>query len=561
MTQRRIVSLWLPRFATARLLRSWPGNGPIDGSVDGSGSGSAKRQRADRLPPLITARAEAGRAFVAMADARAGAAGILPGMALADARALLPDLVVRPSDPIGDAAMLARLADWCGRYTPWTASEGEEGIWLDITGCAHLAGGEAALLADLMFHVKHFGFAAQAGCADTPGAAWAAARFLAPSQQSAAQHSASDGMAILPPGGQRVALAPLPVAALRIGAADAAALDRLGLRRIEDLYPLPRAALARRFGEGVGRRLDQALGRCDEPLNPRRPVPRHLVRLAFAEPAIEQPAIATALARLLPPLCRGLEAEGLGARRLVLALYRVDGTLQEIAIGTTQPNRDPDALLRLFGPQIERIDAGFGIETVTLAASVAEPLRARQLVIGSDRSGSHRAPHAVPANAGQDALPVPAIPSPLDSTEVFNLLNRIGNRLGFERVRRLAPRDSHNPGRAQARVAADAPAAMPGWWRERARPLRLLERPLPVSVSVDHAGTPVVLLRRNGAQRIAAAEGPERIAPEWWRPAAEGADGSPRDYWRIEDEDGGRFWLCRERAGGEQRWLLHGLFA
>lgn len=501
---------------------------------------------------------EAGRALVAMADARAGSAGILPGMTLADARALLPDIVVRPADPAGDAAMLAKLADWCGRYTPWTASEGEGGIWLDITGCAHLAGGEAALLADLVFHLEKFGFATQAGCADTPGAAWAAARFLA-----AVQRPASGGIAILPPGGQRVALAPLPVVALRIGAADAAELDRLGLRRIDDLYPLPRAALARRFGESVGRRLDQALGRCDEPLSPRRPVPRHLVRLAFPEPVIDQPAIAAALARLLPPLCRGLEAEGLGARRLVLAFYRVDGTMRELSIGTARPNRDPDALLRLFVPQIEQIDSGFGIETVTLAASIAEPLSALQMVIGHTQPALQpdpqldRPPNPVIAEGA--ALPLPQIASSSDSGDLSNLLDRLGNRLGFEQLRRLAPRESYSAERAQQRVAANAPAAMPGWWRDRPRPLRLLGQPMPVSVSVDHEGEPVALHRGEGAQPIAAVEGPERIAPEWWRPAVEG-DRPPRDYWRIEDEDGGRFWLCREQ-GGEARWLLHGLFA
>ncbi|MEX0809633.1 MAG: DNA polymerase Y family protein [Dongiaceae bacterium] len=555
MTQRRIVSLWLPRFATARLLRSWPADEPAQTRARRP---VRERRAGYRQPPLVTARVEAGRALVAMADARAGSAGILPGMTLADARALLPDLVVRPADPAGDAAMLAKLADWCGRYTPWTASEGEEGIWLDITGSAHLAGGEAALIADLVFHLEKFGFASEAGCADTPGAAWAAARFLA-----VAQRPASGGIAILPPGDQRVALAPLPVAALRIGAADAAELDRLGLRRIDDLYPLPRAALARRFGESVGRRLDQALGRCDEPLSPRRPVPRHLVRLAFPEPVIEQPAIVAALARLLPPLCRGLEAEGLGARRLVLAFYRVDGTMREVSIGTARPNRDPDTLLRLFAPQIEQIDSGFGIETVTLAASIAEPLSALQMVIGRARLDPQSNRPAAAIVAGIEAPPASSFASSSDSGGLSNLLDRLGNRIGFEQLRRLAPRESHNAERAQQRVAIHAPAAMPGWWRDHPRPLRLFDQPMPVSVSVDPDGEPVALHRGESAKPIAAVEGPERIAPEWWRPAVEGANGGnrpPRDYWRIEDEDGGRFWLCREQ-GGEARWLLHGLFA
>ncbi|MEX2202090.1 MAG: hypothetical protein WD711_11890, partial [Dongiaceae bacterium] len=264
-----------------------------------------------------------------------------------------------------------------------------------------------------------------------------------------------------------------------------------------------------------------------------------------------------------PPLCRGLEAEGLGARRLALLLYRVDGSLREIAIGTARPNRDPDALLRLFAPQIEQIDAGFGIETVTLAACVAEPLGALQMAIGLTQPDPQPDHPPVPVRADGAALPASRHISSPELNNLSNLLDRLGNRLGFEQLHRLAPGDSHSPERAQRRVAAAVCAAMPGWWRDRPRPLRLLEQPVPVSVSVDHAAAPVALHRREGAQAIAAVEGPERIAPEWWRPAPEGANGGnrrARDYWRIEDEDGGRFWLCREQ-GGAARWLLHGLFA
>ncbi len=513
--------------------------------------------------PLVTARIDAGRALVAMADAKAGAAGILPGMAIADARALLPDLVVRPADPAGDAAALARLADWCGRYTPWTAVDGAtemandadeiaggigEGVWLDITGCAHLAGGEGALLDDLSRRIARFGFDVQAGLADTPGAAWAAARFVA----------ASGRPAILLPGGQRAALEPLPMAALRLDAATVAELDRLGLRRIGDLYPMPRATLARRFGAAVGQRLDQAIGRLEEPISPRRPAPRHIVRFSFAEPVIDEASILAALTRLAPALCRGLEAEGLGARRLTLALYRVDGTLRELTVGTARPGREPAALVRLFAPQLETVDAGFGIETVTLAASLAEPLSALQMVIGRAALSARVMP-TVATSDSKMATPPPT-PAPVPTASLDHLIDSLGNRLGFGSLSRLAPRESHVPERAQQRVPVERPASMPSWWRERPRPLRLLAEPVPLPVTEDAGGAPFALRDRRRFRRIAVAEGPERIEPEWWRAAAEG-DRPARDYWRVEDEEGGRFWLYRERSGAEPRWFLHGLFA
>jgi len=558
MTRRRIVSLWLPRFATARIR-----NAPRRRSA------LADNPPATQL--LVTARIDAGRALVAMADANAGAAGILPGMAIADVRALLPDLIVRPADPAGDAAALARLADWCGRYTPWTAVDGAlansddtdaavsgigEGIWLDITGCAHLAGGESALLDDLAHRIARFGFDVQAGLADTPGAAWAAARFIA----------AAGRPAILSSGSQRSALEKLPVAALRLDGATVAELDRLGLRRVGDLYPMPRAALVRRFGTPVGQRLDQAIGRLEEPISPRRPAPRHIVRFSFAEPVIDEAAILAALTRLAPALCRGLEAEGLGARRLTIALYRVDGTVRELTVGTARPGREPAALLRLFAPQLETVDAGFGIETVTLAASVAEPLSALQMVIGRTALPAPATAPSEPATATLPATPAAASTTALStSTQVStaaldHLFDSLGNRLGFDALNRLAPRDSHAPARAQLRVPVERAAAMPSWWRERPRPLRLLAEPVPLPVTEDAGGAPFALRDRRRLRRIAVAEGPERIEPEWWRPAAEG-DRPARDYWRVEDEEGGRFWLYRERSGSEPRWFLHGLFA
>ena len=498
--------------------------------------------------PLVTARVEAGRCLIVAVDAAGLAGGLHPGQPLADARALAPALKVLPADPVGDAQALARLAAWCDRYTPLVAIEATDngsgaGLWLDVTGCTHLCGGEAGLLADLAGRLGRLGHQARLGLADTPGAAWAAARFL-------------PAAPVVAPGGAKAALAPLPVAALRLAPALVAGLDRLGLRRVGELYPLPRAALARRFGRAPSGRLDQALGVLAEPISPRLPAPPDEARLGFPEPLAHRDGLAGGLATLLERLCRRLEEKQQGARRLTLTLHRVDGSRQHLAIGTSRPSRDPAALGRLFAEHLERIDPGFGVEVMVLAAPLSEKLSALQIALA-------RLP------------PRPAAVAPLPATgddDLAPLLDRLGNRLGFAALGRPAPRLSHRPELAvalapplapgsawpaAARPAAAWPAA--AWPATAPRPLRLLPRPEPVAADPAGPGTPPAWFDWQGRRRrVARAEGPERIAAEWWRPAA--ADGSgERDYYRLEDSDGRRFWLYRET--GAARWYLHGLFA
>ncbi len=515
-----MVALWLPRFATDRL----------------------RRRLESEARPLVTAAEIAGRQVVLAVDALASAAGVVPGQPLADARALGLRLAVHPAAPASDAAALERLADWCGRYTPWVAVAANDagngaGLWLDVTGCAHLFGGEAALVADLVRRLGALGYTARAGLADTPGAAWAVARFAA-------------GDAILSPGGARAALAPLPVAALRLTAAATEGLERLGLRRIGDLYPLPRAALARRFGAAPAFRLDQALGRLFEPISPRRPPARHRALAAFAEPLIDAEGLAAGLARLIGRLCRDLDAAGSGARRLDLVLYRVDGSLRHAAIGTSRPNRDPAALVRLFAEPLQRLDPGFGVEAMTLEAPVVEPLSALQLVL--DNAARPRPPTPPPGSGPGQALPRTG-GGVIDEAPLAALVDRLGNRFGFSCLYRMAPHASHLPERATAPVPALSEVAANDWPDLPPRPVRLLAPPEPVEAE-SAAESPPLVFRWNGqAHRVVAAEGPERIAPEWWREAA-----ATRDYFRVEDEEGRRFWLYREAEGG--RWRLHGLF-
>lgn len=506
---RRILALWLPRLATDAQRRARP--------VPEGG------------PPLVAVREERGRRILAAVDRVAEAAGLRPGMTLADARAVEPGLAVFDADPEADARLLARIAAWCVRFTPWTAPDGADGVALDVTGCAHLFGGERTLLALVTERLAAAGFESWAALADTPAAAWGLARF-GPAARTR-----------VPPGGQRAALDPLPVAALRLPPAVVDGLFAVGLRRIGDLHAVPRAGLTARYGAEVARRLDQALGRLDEPLSPVLPVPPHRSRIAFAEPIATPDSIAAAARHLLDALCRGLEAAGEGLRRLELTAHRIDARLDEppqtVAIGTGRPVRDPRALMRLLAERLERLEPGPGFEAMDLAAPVVAPLG------------------AVQAGFGRDG----------DDTALGELVDRLGNRLGERAVLRLVPRPGWLPERC---VAAAGPLALvpslPLWpadlWPDdRPRPVRLLPVPEPVEVMAPVPDDPPLMFHWRGAvHKVRHADGPERIEMEWWR-----RTGEPRDYYRVEDQDGRRFWLFRlglYRPDARTPWFLHGFF-
>ena len=484
--------------------------------------------------------------------------GVRAGMMLSDGRALIPGLRVGRARPRADLHALDGLAAWCGRYTPWCARDGNDGIWLDITGCAHLFGGEAALAGDLAGRFADFGITVRAAAADTPGAAWAVARHGGREGEGGREGDGGGSVRIVAPGGARAALAALPVTALRLADETAAGLMRLGLRRIGDLYDLPRAPLARRFGAALVRRLDQALGDEDEPISPDAPVIPYRARISFAEPIGRREDVDAALGRLLDELALLLERDSRGARRLELMVYRVDGTTGGVAIGTSRPMRDRGHLARLFAERLDRIEAGFGIEAMMLSAPATDLLPAAQLALRHIRAR---------LNGGGDD----------DDAALARLVDRLGTRLGDENVALLEPRASHIPERATAIVPAAAPGSdhihEPGEWRHGGgggRPIRLLVRPEPVEVMAEVPEGPPLLFRwRRAAYRVAVARGPERIAPEWWRDG--GAAVRTRDYYRVEDTEGRRFWLYRDGLyrdgggghGGESgpEWYLHGIFA
>lgn len=470
--------------------------------------------------PFATATAGPVRRIAAV-DEAARRAGIRPGMSVADALAVRPGLALAADDEAADRALLDRLADWCCRYTPWAAADPWPhgfGLWLDVSGCAHLFGGEEALLRHLGGRLRRGGLSARAAVADTPGAAWAWARH-------------GSGSPCLPPRGQRDALAPLPMAALRLEPATVATLHGLGLRCVGDLYGVPRAGLAARFGRGVAQRLDQALGHETEPISPRRPPPDHGVHAAFAEPIARPEDIAEAVRRLLERLSGHLEADGLGLRRLEVTAFRVDATWRAIAVGTSRPVRAPAHLLRLLAEDLPALDPGFGIEAMRLAALEVAPLPPEQTGLGA---GTAR------------------------PDDFARLLDSLGNRLGFDRIMRLAPQQSHVPERAVVPLPPAAPVPALAW-PQRRRPVRLFSRPEPVEAMAPVPDSPPVMFRwRNRTHRVVRADAAERIADEWWRRTA-----AERDYYVVEDDSGRRFWLFREGLYGADpppRWYLHGVF-
>ena len=468
---------------------------------------------------------EGNRRLLVAVSPEAAAAGLAIGQALADAEAILPGLALHPNAPEADAAWLRRLGHWALCLTPRPALDPPDGLLLDITGLAHLHGGEAALHRHLAARFARLGLTARIAIAGTPAAAAGLAR--------------SGVERIVPPGAEAEALAPLPLQALRLPFASIAMLHRLGLRCLGDLLRQPRAPLARRFGPELAARLDAATGARPAPLQPLRPSPAFLVARDLLEPLVTREAIDAILARLLDGLCRQLAEAGQGARRFLLQAFRVDGAVQALAVGTGLPSRDPRHLARLFRERLERLEPGFGFERLALEAHAAAPLAAPQLALPAARSAAGAAPPSGQALA--------------------ELLDRLSQRVTLWRA---APRPSHWPERAIWRAGPfEAVQVPPGWPGSAPRPVRLLRRPLPLSAVALLPDAPPSLLRLGRtAWRVTRAEGPERLAPEWWR---DRPDRACRDYYRVELASGARLWVCRAglAAPGEaMTWWLHGRF-
>ncbi len=490
---------------------------------------------------MLTAARQGSRRVVMAVDARAAALGLHAGMAVGHAQALVPDLRVEEAVPEQDAAALARLAAWCLRqFTPLAAACPPDGVWMDVTGCTHLWGGEAALLQTIAARLAEAGIACRAAVAATPGAAHALAR-----------HACAP-LTIVPADATRQHVAALPPAALRLDEATVLTLRTLGFDSVGALLAAPRAPLAKRCGTLVLRRLDQITGAVAEPIEPTAAPGLPRSRQSFPEPIATADDLARATTLLAESLCRKLTKRGLGASRLDLLFHRIDGARQAIRVGTAAATRDPAHLTRLLVAQLETIDPGFGIEAMMLTACMTTPLDARQTL----------------SELCADQTP-----------ELASLIDTLLNRLGEHAVFRAAPVESDVPERSiraippLAAVAAPAlaPVAAPalagegqGWPDRLPRPARLFTPPCRIEAMAllpDHA--PASFIWRRRSHRVRRADGPERVFGEWWRD--DGETWAVRDYFTVEDETGQRFWLFRrgdgeQAATGDLTWFLHGLF-
>ena len=504
----RIMSIWLPQLAIDR----W------------------RLAGGDNASPFALLSESAHGLRIAAANPPAREAGVEPGARLTDARALFPDLAVAPGDPAGDLAFLERLALWAQRWGPWSALDPPDGLIVDISGVAHLFGGEAALLDDAAMRLAARGLAARLALAPTAGAAWALAHY-------------GPDRAILDPDGS---LDELPVAALRLDPATLLVLRRLGLKRIGALSGVARDALARRFRNVHAPaanpliRLDQLLGRVPEPLLPVRAAELPLVQRRLMEPIRHRSLLDRVLEDLAADMARLLEGQGKGARRLELALWKVDGEVLARKLELAAASRDAAHIARLFAGKLDDLDAGFGIELARLSAPWCEPLALSQADF-EKAAETH-------------------------GTSLSACIDRLNARLGEAAIRCPQPVASHVPERAQRwETWSDArTGAASSREAGQIRPLKLLDRAEPIAVLyASPDGLPRRFSWRGTVHEIARAEGPERIAPEWWR---ERGKVRLRDYYRIEDGEGRRYWIYRDGLAGDGRggvpeWFLQGLYA
>jgi protein ImuB len=493
-------------------------------------------RRAGKAPDApFAVYAKIGNAFTLTAvDARAAQAGLTIGLPLADARAMLPHLAAFEADEAADARLIDDIAAWCERFTPVVVIDPPDGLFLDIAGSAHLFGGEASLRAEAVARLQAQGVTARAAIAPNPAAAWAFARF--------------GQVLLVGEDGLRGALAPLPVAALRLAPDAAALLKRLGLRRIGQIMDAPRQPFAARAGQQAMLRLDQALGRARAALSPRRPPPPVYALRRLAAPILSLEAVLKVAEALSEDLCAKLETRGMGGLKLRLLLYGVDGRTRAIEIGLARPERDAASMLRLMRERLnaagEALDAECGFEAARLDAAEIAPI----VLSASDLA---------PAS-GRDA------------EAEARLGDMLAARLGAGAVSKLAVRDTHAPERATApssphrqlaSLADTSPASGGGKDGVMRRPLTLYHRAQPIEAIAEVPDGPPVRFRwRRVLREIVRAEGPERIAPNW----LSAPNAHTRDYYRVEDSEGRRYWLYRDGLYGEAeapRWFLHGLFA
>ncbi|WP_091148358.1 Y-family DNA polymerase [Mucilaginibacter pineti] len=470
--------------------------------------------------PFVLVMPVKNRIVITASSRLAEQQGAFTGMAAADARAAVPELVAIDDTP-GKAAKLLRLLGlWCLRYTPIVAIDLPNGLILDISGCAHLWTDERGYLKEIVLKLRNAGFDARAAIADTPGAAWAVSRFAKISP-------------IVAIGKQSQAIASLPPAALRLEPEILERLQKLGFRTIGPLLSMPAPTLRRRFGTTLLTRLDQALGKINEVLTPIVPPVPYVERLPCLEPVRTKVAIEIAIENLLSALCLRLQAEGKGLRKAILKCIRIDGRTVQASITTNRGSHSVSHLFKLFELQVAKIEPALGIELFVLEAAKVEDMETVQEQIWALDRG-------------------------LADTALAELLDRVAGKVGAEAIQRYLPAEHYWPERS-VKIAVSLTEEPQTAWPEQMRPIRLLNNPEAIEVmALVPDNPPKTFIYKGKRHSIIKADGPERIGREWWRDG-----GEHRDYFVVEDSEGQRYWVFRSGHydGGDARWYLHGYFA
>ncbi|MFH0296738.1 DNA polymerase Y family protein [Bradyrhizobium sp. 31Argb] len=538
--RRRILSLWLPRLPIDRIKRQLART-----------ASQVETRKLSELPlplagevevPSVVVIKEHNALVIHSLDDIAARSGLSMGLPLANARAICPELTVYDADEIADARTINDIADWCDRFTPLVALDPPSGLFLDITGCAHLFGGERAMLQIICGALARRGFAVSGAIAATSVCA-----------RTLTRHSSGR---IIEDGAEAEAVAPLPISALGADDAITKGLRRAGLKTIGDVAARARHEIAARFGAAFTTRLEHALGQGDAPISPRKPLPDYIVEKRFPEPVTTEPMIAMTLQNLARMLVQAMDKQGKGARKLEAGFFRTDGAVRTLAVETGRAVTKPEVIDRLFRERLDALndplDPGFGFDLIRLSAGRTE------IVVQQQRD--------LDAHVH-------------DNDELAALIDRIAARIGGKRVVVHLPEDTHIPERAALAAPAQhhLAAASQAVWPARAegepplRPLRLFERPEPIKVPFATVpdGPPHRFTWRRATHQVVRVEGPERIAMEWWQ-----RDGKvlTRDYFRVEDEQGLRFWIFRDGLYDSElidedgkpvpaNWFVHGLFA
>jgi len=479
------------------------------------------RQPALRQQPFVLATPDHGRMVITATNILAQSQGIHIGMVVADARAICHSLQVLDDEPDLSDKLLRRLAEWCIRFTPAVAVDIPDGLILDVSGCAHLWGGERTYLKNIITRIKGLGFTIRAAMADTIGTAWAIARF---GQESPIIESEQ----------QRAALLSLPPAALRLETDTIIRLEKLGLRQVGSFVTMPRAALNRRFGHQLIRRLDQALGNEDEIIQPVQPIVAYQERLPCLEPIVTATGIEIALQRLLDLLCHRLQKEQKGLRSALFKCYRTDGKMVTLTIGTNRPSYNVKHLFKLFEIKIASIEPAEGIELFILEAPKVEEAQPAQENLWKITHG-------------------------LEDNGLSELLDRLAGKIGSDRIHRYIPDEHYWPERSVKLATSLNEKSISTWKLDRPRPVQLLSKPEKIEVTAPIPDYPPMNFRYKGKLHIIKkADGPERIEQEWWL-----QQGQHRDYYYVEDEEGSRYWLFRLGHYSDKmyQWFIHGFFA